>query len=149
MDTTDPTLASEVCIASNPVHRSLIESKLVFSSRVILSLSLYLAKLSLLFLLRRIFIQDQKRSTLICDVIISPTVAGGIASILISCVGCSSLTLFAEHCHKQVCCHSFAMRAILMSEDDQIGCCDDRRPAPGVSSIHTSDFPRLEITDED
>lgn len=99
---TDLTLAGKVRKALTFMHCLLIEAKLVFSSRITLVLSLYLAKLSVLYLLRRIFIRDQKMITLLCDIIIGLTVAGGLVSVIVSAVGCPTSSFFVEHCHNQV-----------------------------------------------
>lgn len=99
---TNLTLAGKVSKAPTFMHCVLIETKLVFSSRIVLVLSLYLAKPSVLYLLRRIFIRDQKMITLLCDIIIGLTVAGGLVSVLISAVGCPTSSFFVEHCYNQV-----------------------------------------------
>ncbi|KZM28293.1 hypothetical protein ST47_g559 [Ascochyta rabiei] len=76
--------------------------RLVFSSRVIFLASHYLAKLSVLFLLRRLFVRDQKSTAMLCDITIYLTSASAVVSLLVSTIQCPTSSFFAGHCYGQV-----------------------------------------------
>ncbi|ORY09607.1 hypothetical protein BCR34DRAFT_589210 [Clohesyomyces aquaticus] len=76
--------------------------KVIFSSRVLLLVSNYLAKLSGIFLLRRLFVRDDKTNGLLCDISFGFIVICGIISVFVGTVGCPSSTFFKQHCSSQV-----------------------------------------------
>ncbi|KAF2625636.1 hypothetical protein BU25DRAFT_388559 [Macroventuria anomochaeta] len=76
--------------------------QLAFSSRALFVASHYLAKLSVLFLLRRLFVRDQKNTALLCDITIALTTLSGIVSVLVSTIRCPSSLFLTKHCHGQI-----------------------------------------------
>jgi hypothetical protein len=101
-DVADVKLAGSVSFGCTLYRFSADVLQLVFSSRVLFLASHYFAKLSVLYLLRRLFARDEKNTALICDVSMGITALRGLSSVLLDTVHCSSQTIFVEHCHSQV-----------------------------------------------
>lgn len=101
-DVADVKLAGSVSFGGTLYRPSADVLQLVFSSRVLFLSSHYLAKLSVLYLLRRLFARDEKHTALICDVTMGITALSGLSSFLLDTVNCSSQTILVEHCHDQV-----------------------------------------------
>ncbi|KAF2203202.1 hypothetical protein GQ43DRAFT_279254 [Delitschia confertaspora ATCC 74209] len=76
--------------------------KWVFSSRLLLLISLYLAKCSGMLLLRRLFVRDDRSNSMLCDISLGFIVICGITSVFVGTIGCPSSTFFAQHCDSQV-----------------------------------------------
>ncbi|KAF2261346.1 hypothetical protein CC78DRAFT_521904 [Lojkania enalia] len=77
-------------------------AKLVFASRVLLLISLYLAKCSSVFLLRRLFVRHDRGNSLICDLSLGFTILCGIAAVFAGNVGCPSSSALSNHCDGQI-----------------------------------------------
>lgn len=78
---------------------------LASASRLIFIASHYLAKLSVLYLLRRLFVRDQdcqNRSSLLCNIVIGFITLNGVASMLTGTVQCPSSGFFVRHCDGQI-----------------------------------------------
>jgi hypothetical protein len=101
-DVADVKLAGSVSFRGILYRLSADVLQLVFSSRALFLASHYFAKLSVLYLLRRLFARDEKHTALICDVTMGITALSGLSSVLLNTVNCSSQTIFVEHCHSQV-----------------------------------------------
>lgn len=101
-DVADVKLAGSVSFAGTLYRFSADVLQLVYSSRVLFLASHYFAKLSVLYLLRRLFARDEKHTALICDVTMGITALSGLSSVLLDTVNCSLQTIFVEHCHSQV-----------------------------------------------
>ena len=101
-DVADVKLAGSVSFGGTLYQSSADVLQLVFSSRVLFLASHYFAKLSVLYLLRRLFARDEKHTALICDVTMGITALSGLSSILLDTVNCSSQGILVEHCRDQV-----------------------------------------------
>ena len=84
----------------------LTAQKLTFSAQVLLLLSLYLAKVSGVLLLRRLFVRDHKTFSIISDISLVSIVLCGIATLVLNSAGCSSSGFFVQTCSSQVRCAS-------------------------------------------
>jgi hypothetical protein len=73
--------------------------------------ALYLAKLSTLAILHRIFVRDQASLKLLCTSAFGIILTSGIGSILISAVACPSSGFFVDHCSGQVSSRALAWTA--------------------------------------
>lgn len=78
-------------------------SQLTFASRILLLISLYIAKFSVLAILQRIFVRDQPGLWLLCNVAYGFTIISALATVFVGTVGCPSSGFFVEHCSAQVC----------------------------------------------
>lgn len=76
--------------------------QLAFSNRVLFVVSIYLAKLSVLFLLHRLLMRDDCGIKLAWFMSIGFTIVSGLISILVNTIECPSSRLFESHCSIQV-----------------------------------------------
>jgi hypothetical protein len=76
--------------------------QLTHSSQILSLVSLYLAKISLLLFILRLFVQEPKNLNLICWLAIAFTIISGPALTIRTTANCSPSTLVAEHCQSQV-----------------------------------------------
>ncbi|KAF1975933.1 hypothetical protein BU23DRAFT_456954 [Bimuria novae-zelandiae CBS 107.79] len=76
-------------------------ASLSFASQVLLLAALYLAKCSGVLLLRRLFVRDHQTISRLCDISLGFTVFCGIATVILSSVGCPTSGFFNEHCGSQ------------------------------------------------
>ncbi|KAH7064015.1 hypothetical protein BKA63DRAFT_176967 [Paraphoma chrysanthemicola] len=96
------TLDHELGIATSHGEDKIVAGTLIFWSRLLLLAALYLAKLSTLAILHRIFVRDQASLKLLCTSAFGIILTSGIGSILISAVACPSSGFFVDHCSGQI-----------------------------------------------
>ncbi|KAF2744789.1 hypothetical protein M011DRAFT_528121 [Sporormia fimetaria CBS 119925] len=75
---------------------------LVFVSRALLVVAHHFAKLSVLSLLRRLFVRDHTNTARLCNITIGFTALSGAVSVLVSTVRCPSSKFFVDHCNHQI-----------------------------------------------
>ncbi|KAL6705998.1 hypothetical protein ACN47E_006100 [Coniothyrium glycines] len=77
--------------------------RIVFVARLLFLVSLYLAKLSVLAILCRVFVRDQPRLKLLCSLTSGLIVSSAFGSIFASSVKCPTSALFSnKHCDGQI-----------------------------------------------
>ncbi|KAF2121707.1 hypothetical protein BDV96DRAFT_218452 [Lophiotrema nucula] len=87
---------------SNQVPDISSAASTVFAGRILLLVSIYLAKCSGIFLLRRLFVRDDRTHGLLCNLSLGLIIICGIGSVFIGTVGCPSSGSFSQHCDGQI-----------------------------------------------
>lgn len=101
-DVDDIQLAGRVSTFEKSLMGTANTSQLTFVSRALFLVSHYLAKLSVLCLLHRLFVRDQKHTALILRASIGFTTASGFASVFLAMLRCPSASFFVKHCYGHV-----------------------------------------------